>query len=103
MTTYGDIYLRDNLTDGGGAPSAGVVDASPDLIPYQGSQLTWAQIKTTTSDQGKSILKKGLNHVYVRARNLQPTRHGSGDRPALLREVGFHPALPGAVDRDLDG
>jgi hypothetical protein len=78
MTTYGDIYLRDNLTDGGAAPSAGVVDASPDLIPYQGSQLTWAQIKTTTSDQGKSILKKGLNHVYVRARNLQPTGTARG-------------------------
>src|SRR5207249_4524920 len=81
MTTYNDIFVRDNFGDTGQTPSNGNPYMSPDIIPYQNGQLTWTQITSTYPngpDLGKSIVMPGPNNIYIRAKNLQPTGTESG-------------------------
>jgi hypothetical protein len=72
MTTYTDIYVRDNFGDTGVVPSTGNACASPDLIPLQGGTLGWPQAANTYNgpDLGKPIVNGGVNNLYVRAKNL---------------------------------
>ena len=79
MPTYNDLYVRDNFSDTGVTPSAGNPYQSPDIIPYQNSALTWANANSTYSgpDIGKAIINRGINNIYVRAKNLN-TVAGSG-------------------------
>ena len=81
MSNYSDILVRDNFGDTGVTPSVGVPYQSPDIIPVQNGQLTWAQVTSTYAngpDLGKPIVQSGLNNIYVRAKNLQPTGTESG-------------------------
>lgn len=78
MTTYNDIFVRDNFGDAGVIPSIGNPYQSPDIIPYQNNILTVAQAVSTYSgpDLGKTIVQQGLNNIYVRAKNLGSSASG---------------------------
>src|ERR1700677_4523378 len=72
---YKDIFIRENFGDTGVYPSQGSVSSSPDIVPYQTGQLTWAQLSSgyaSGPDNGKDIVSPGLNNIYVRAKNLWP-------------------------------
>lgn len=85
MTTYNDIFIRDNFGDSGVIPSTGNPWQSPDIIPYQSGILTWGQVTSTYPtgpDLGKPIVNQGLNNIFVRAKNLQQSGTETGS--ALL-------------------
>ncbi len=72
---YKDIFIRENFGDTGIYPSQGSVSSSPDIVPYQTGQLTWAQLSSSYAsgpDNGKDIVSPGINNIYVRAKNLWP-------------------------------
>jgi hypothetical protein len=70
--TYNDLYLRDTFDDAGVVPSIGVPSASPDIIPYQSSTLTWQHASDTYSgpDIGTSIVQQAVNNIYIRSKNI---------------------------------
>lgn len=73
MTTYTDIYIRDNFSDSGVIPSSGNPCQSPDIIPCQTTILTWAQISNSYAagpDLGMALVQGGINNIYVRSKNL---------------------------------
>ncbi|MBP2134344.1 hypothetical protein J2128_002310 [Methanomicrobium sp. W14] len=72
MTTYNDIYIRDNFGDTGVIPSTGIPYQSPDIIPFQDKTLTWDKANSSYKGPhiGKSIINNGVNNIYVRAKNL---------------------------------
>lgn len=72
MTTYNDIYVRDNFGDSGSYPSTGNPCQSPDIIPYQSGSLTWTAASNAYNgpDIGMNIVNGGVNNIYVRAKNL---------------------------------
>lgn len=79
MTTYNDLFVRDNFSDTGVFPSVGVPCQSPDIIPVKNGILSWATANATYGgpDQGMSIINGGVNNIFVRSKNLN-TVSGSG-------------------------
>ena len=79
VTTYNDLFVRDNFGDTGTTPSTGNPYQSPDIIPVQSGTLSWATANSTYNgpDQGLPIINGGVNNIYVRAKNLN-TVAGAG-------------------------
>lgn len=81
MANYNDIYVRDSFNDVGQVPTTDDAWKSPDIIPYQNAQLWWDLIVGTYPkgpDLAKDFVNPGINNIYVRAKNLQPSGTESG-------------------------
>jgi hypothetical protein len=71
MSTYDDIFLRDNFGDTGVVPSTGTPSSSPDIIPRQGETLEFATAESSYAgpDLGMPIHTVGPNNIYLRGFN----------------------------------
>jgi len=72
---YLDIFMRDNLVDGGHLPSSGPLCQSPDIIPYGDFPVPFPGALFTSTygqDVGQDVDESHDNYIYVRARNLNP-------------------------------
>jgi hypothetical protein len=80
MSNYNDLFSRDNFGDAGTVPSVGDYYQSPDIIPFQAGTLTWPQVQTTYNgpDLGQPIVNQGVNNIYVRCLNNNPSAASSG-------------------------
>lgn len=73
MSTYNDLFLRDNLSSTGEVPGQGTISTSPDLIPYGTSPVNDPVDFFTDnygSDVGQDLIANAQNYLYMRAKNL---------------------------------
>ena len=70
---YNDLFLRDNLDDGGSVPAAGTLSSSPDIIPFGTAPVSDPATFFTNNygnDVGQDLVANSQNYIYMRAKNL---------------------------------